>query len=103
MKRGKALVLGLAALCGLALAITLASRRPAGPPRLTVRIVADQLRFDYLSRFQDLYEGGFRQLLDQGALFTEARCRHALTLTAPGHAAIATGLHPSYSGVAGND
>ena len=44
MKRGKALVLGLAALCGLALAITLASRRPAGAPRLTVRIVVDQLR-----------------------------------------------------------
>ena len=64
MKRGKALVLGLAALCGLALAITLASRRPAGPPRLTVLIVVDQLRFDYLTRFQDLYEGGFGRLLE---------------------------------------
>ena len=103
MKRGKALVLGLAALCGLALAITLASRRPAGPPRLTVLIDVDQLRFDYLTRFQDLYEGGCQQLLDQGALFTEARYRHALTLTAPGHAAIATGLHPSHTGVSGNN
>jgi len=103
MKQGKALPLGLAALCGLALAITLANRRPAGPPRLTVLIVVDQLRFDYLTRFQDLYEGGFRRLLDQGALFTEASYRHALTLTGPGHAAIATGLHPSNTGIVGND
>ena len=103
MKPGKTLALGLAALCGLALAITLASGRPPGPARLTVLIVVDQLRFDYLTRFQDLYEGGFRRLLEQGALFTEARYRHALTLTAPGHAAIASGLHPSHTGVAAND
>ena len=103
MKQGKAFPVGLAALCGLALALTLANSRPAGPPRLTVLIVVDQLRFDYLTRFEDLYKGGFRRLLDQGALFTEARYRHALTLTGPGHAAIATGLHPSHTGVVGND
>ena len=103
MKPRKAPALSLAALCGLALAITLASGRPPGPARLTVLIVVDQLRFDYLTRFQDLYEGGFRRLLEQGALFTEARYRHALTLTAPGHAAIATGLHPSHTGISGND
>ena len=103
MKRGRAAAMGLVALCGLALAITLANGRPPGPPRLTVLIVVDQMRFDYLTRFQDLYEGGFRRLLDQGALFTEARYRHALTLTAPGHAAIASGLHPSHTGLVGND
>jgi len=103
MKQGRALPLALAVLCGLALAITLANKRPSGPPRLTVLIVVDQLRFDYLTRFQDLYQAGLRRLLDQGALLTEARYRHALTLTGPGHAAIATGLHPSHTGVVGND
>ena len=103
MRRVRAPAVGLLLLCVLAFGVTLTGRRPADPPRLTVLIVVDQLRFDYLTRFQDLYQGGFRRLLEQGAFFTEARYRHALTLTGPGHAAIVTGLHPSHTGVVGND
>lgn len=72
------------------------------PPRLVVLISVDQLRADFLERFGDLYEGGFRWLLDRGAHFPNAAYRHAATVTGVGHATISTGLHPSSHGVVGN-
>ena len=75
---------------------------PAGAPRLILLVVVDQLRYDYLTRFEDLYTGGFRRLLEQGALFTEARYRHGVNVTAVGHATIVTGRHPSHHGIVGN-
>lgn len=103
MKRRIAAVLLLA----LAAACTPAPKAEApesgSRPRLIVFLVVDQLRYDYLERFSGLYEGGFKTLLDKGALFTNARYRHGLTLTGPGHATMATGLHPSHTGITGND
>ena len=75
---------------------------PAGAPRLILLVVIDQLRYDYLTRFEDLYTGGFRKLLEKGALFTEARYRHGVNVTAVGHATIVTGRHPSRHGIVGN-
>ena len=75
---------------------------PAGAPRLILLVVIDQLRYDYLTRFEDLYTGGFRTLLERGALFTEARYRHGVNVTAVGHATIVTGRHPSHHGIVGN-
>ena len=75
---------------------------PDGAPRLILLVVIDQLRYDYLTRFEDLYTGGFRTLLERGALFTEARYRHGMNVTAVGHATIVTGRHPSHHGVVGN-
>jgi len=71
-------------------------------PRLILVLAIDQMRFDYLSRFDDLYEGGLRTLLDEGAVFTNARYRHAVTETGPGHAVILSGRHPRNSGIIGN-
>ena len=95
--------LGLGTLCALALVGLTCAKDTPSAPRLIVVIVVDQMRYDYLTRFQDLYEGGFRTLLEEGAVFTEARYRHALTLTAPGHAAIMTGRHPATSGITSNN
>ena len=95
--------IGLATLCALSLVGLTCAKDTPSVPRLTVVIVVDQMRYDYLTRFQDLYQGGFRTLLEKGALFTEGRYRHALTLTAPGHAAIMTGRHPATSGVTSNN
>ena len=75
---------------------------PAAAPRLILLVVIDQLRYDYLTRFEDLYTGGFRTLLEEGALFTEARYRHGVNVTAVGHATIVTGRHPSRHGIVGN-
>ncbi len=95
--------LGLGILCVLALVGLTCAKDAPSLPRLIVVIVVDQMRYDYLTRFQDLYQGGFRTLLEKGAVFTEARYRHALTLTAPGHAVILTGRHPATSGITANN
>ena len=71
-------------------------------PRLVVLLVVDQLRADYLERFRDQYEGGFKWLLDHGAQFPSAAFRHSSTVTAAGHATVSTGLHPSSHGIVGN-
>ena len=71
-------------------------------PRLAVVIVVDQMRADFLTEFAEDFEGGFARLTREGAVFTDAFHDHAITATAPGHATIATGTHPSRHGVVGN-
>jgi len=70
---------------------------------LTVVLVVDQMRADYLERFGSLFEGGFARLLDEGVVFTDAHQDHAVTVTAPGHATIATGVFPARHGIVAND
>ncbi len=74
----------------------------AGKPKLILVLSIDQMRFDYLTRFDDLYKGGFRTLLDQGAIFSNARYHHAMTETGPGHSVILSGRYPSHSGIVAN-
>lgn len=75
-----------------------------GAPKLVVAIVVDQLRYDYLERFQDQFtENGFRLLMDRGAFMTFARYDYFPTITAPGHASIFSGAPPSIHGIVGND
>jgi predicted AlkP superfamily pyrophosphatase or phosphodiesterase len=81
--------------------------RPSAPvtadgPRLIVLVAVDQLPYEYIPRFDTLFTGGLRRLLDQGVLFENARFGHGVTVTAPGHATLATGLHPSSSGIVDN-
>ena len=90
------------ALVCAAAAWAVVSFRGLPPPRLVVVIVVDQLRPDYLTRFADLYEGGFHTLLGNGANFTNSAYRHASTYTAAGHASVSTGLHPAAHGVIAN-
>ncbi|HEX2224972.1 MAG TPA: alkaline phosphatase family protein [Thermoanaerobaculia bacterium] len=80
-------------------------------PRLVVVISIDQLRADYLRRFEDLYlpaataggPGGFRYLMERGAYYTDAHHDHFPLYTGPGHAVQLTGS-PSYkSGVVSNN
>jgi predicted AlkP superfamily pyrophosphatase or phosphodiesterase len=74
----------------------------APPVRLVVFIVVDQARADYFTRFRPLFRGGLRYLLEESVVFTEAHHDHAVTTTAPGHAALATGCHPARSGIVDN-
>ena len=75
----------------------------AGQLRLLLFIVIDQGGTHDLLRFRDLYRGGLARLLDEGALFTDAHHDHAETVTAAGHAALATGLYPGHSGIISNE
>ncbi len=82
---------------------SLGQEQSAAKPKLILFLSIDQMRFDYLTRFRDLFKGGFRTLLDQGAVFPNANFRHALTETGPGHAVLLSGRHPSHSGIIANN
>jgi predicted AlkP superfamily pyrophosphatase or phosphodiesterase len=72
-------------------------------PKLVVVIVVDQMRADYLEKFQSQWtEGGFKRLLAQGAWFREAAYPYAATETCVGHATISTGSVPATHGMVAN-
>ncbi|HMG73942.1 MAG TPA: alkaline phosphatase family protein [Pyrinomonadaceae bacterium] len=81
----------------------------AGPtkesrPRLVLLIVVDQFRYDYLTRFGDLFGSrGIGRLMREGASWTEANFDHVPTFTAPGHAVFMTGAWPSQTGIVANE
>jgi predicted AlkP superfamily pyrophosphatase or phosphodiesterase len=82
------------------------NRRVNGPHkvRLVLGVVIDQFRYDYLTRFEDLFgPGGFRRLLNEGAVFTNANYSYVPTVTACGHATFMTGSLPSLHGIIGNE
>lgn len=73
-------------------------------PKLVVVIVLDQYRYDYTTRFAELYDpdGAFARLRRNGAFFTGAQYGHATTYTGPGHAHLLTGGYASQTGIVGN-
>ena len=76
---------------------------PQATPKLVVLAVVDQLRGDLLPAYSAAFSGGFRKLLDGGFRFTRATHNHAVTSTAPGHATISTGVHPSKHRMVANE
>jgi hypothetical protein len=82
---------------------TTAAVPPAAAPSLVLFLVVDQFRADYVDRFGPDFHFGFRRLLDRGLLYARAAHDHGVTETAPGHAALATGRHPSRTGILSND
>src|SRR6478609_9737660 len=91
----------------LALLQSVPPRPVATPPReapaLAVLLVVDQMRPDYLTRFDRQFTGGFRRVLDQSVLFLDGRQDHAMTETAPGHSTLLSGRYPSGTGIVSND
>ncbi len=79
-----------------------AAPQAARKPRLVVGIIVDQFRYDYLSRFQKEYTGGFARFFRQAAIFTNAHYEHFPTVTAIGHSTFMSGATPSISGIIGN-
>ena len=72
-------------------------------PKLVVGIVVDQMRWDYLYRFQDRYSsGGFKRLLREGFSCENTLIPYTPTHTAPGHACVYTGSVPALHGIMGN-
>lgn len=74
-------------------------------PKLVVGIVIDQMRWDYLYRFYNLYkpDGGFKRLLNQGFSCENTLIPYIPTFTACGHTSIYTGSVPAIDGITGND
>lgn len=65
-------------------------------------IVVDQLSQELLERYEDLFTGGFRRILEDGRVHVRASHDFAVTVTAPGHATLVTGVYPSRHGVIAN-
>ena len=76
---------------------------PERAPTLVVLVTVDQLRSDYLTRFESQLTGGLGRLLRGGAWFPNAFQDHANTETAPGHAAVWSGRYPRRNGIVSND
>jgi predicted AlkP superfamily pyrophosphatase or phosphodiesterase len=74
-------------------------------PKLVVGIVIDQMRWDYLYRYNDLFkaDGGFKRLLDDGFSCENTFIPYVPTVTAAGHTCIYTGSVPAIHGIVGNN
>jgi predicted AlkP superfamily pyrophosphatase or phosphodiesterase len=73
-------------------------------PKLIVGIVVDQMRWDYLYRYNDRYQtGGFKRLLGEGFTCENAHIDYLPTETGPGHSCIYTGSVPAIHGIAANN
>ncbi len=76
----------------------------AQQPKLVVGIVVDQMRQEYLYRFDSKFgKGGFKRLTAEGFMLTNAHYNYVPTETGPGHASIYTGATPAIHGIIAND
>lgn len=72
-------------------------------PKLVVGIVVDQMRWDYLYRYQQRYSAdGFKRMLREGFSCENTLIPYTPTVTAAGHTCIYTGSVPAIHGIAGN-
>lgn len=82
---------------------TTATMQSPQKPKLVVGIVIDQMRWDYLYRFNKLYTAnGFKRLLGEGFSCDNTFIPYTPTYTAAGHACVYTGSVPAIHGIVGN-
>jgi predicted AlkP superfamily pyrophosphatase or phosphodiesterase len=77
--------------------------RDSSKPKLVVILVVDQMRGDYVDKFQHQWTGGLKRLVNEGAWFHEAAYPYGATETCVGHATISTGAFPASHGMIGNE
>jgi len=72
------------------------------PPKLAVLFVVDQMRADYVDRFQSEWTGGLKRMVTRGAWFRQAAYPYLTTVTCAGHATVSTGAFPRTHGIIQN-
>jgi len=102
MNRKTFVAFTLLALAGCASAPGIPATSGTRTPKLLVFITVDGLRPDYFTRFDRQLAGGLARLRDGGAFFTNGYQDHAVTETAPGHAATMSGRFPVRTGISTN-
>ena len=81
---------------------TVAAKEDA--PKLIVGLVIDQMRWDYLYRFNSRFsETGFKRLMKEGFNYEQTYIPYVPTYTAVGHTTIYTGGVPATHGIVGNN
>lgn len=79
------------------------AQEPGQNPKIIIGAVVDQMRWDYLYRFQDRFtDGGFKRLLREGFACENTQINYSLTATGPGHTCVYTGSVPAIHGIVGN-
>lgn len=83
---------------------------PVPPPptddkvKLAVVIYFDQMRGDFLEKWQPLFgDGGFKRLQDEGAWFVDCHYPYGTTTTGPGHASVLAGCSGDKHGIINNN
>lgn len=72
-------------------------------PKLVIGVVVDQMRYDYLTRFESKFcEGGFMRLINDGFNCKNHHFNYVPTYTGPGHASVFTGTSPMNHGIISN-
>ncbi|MES2848137.1 MAG: alkaline phosphatase PafA [Bacteroidota bacterium] len=85
------------------LAQTVGSKTQTVKPKLVVGLVIDQMRWDYLYRYNSLYsDNGFKRLLKEGFSCENTMIPYTPTYTAPGHTCVYTGSVPAIHGIVSN-
>jgi predicted AlkP superfamily pyrophosphatase or phosphodiesterase len=83
--------------------VAVADERSSPDIKLVLQITVDGLRADLLNRYADSFgEHGFRYLMQNGTVYTNAQYQHANTETIVGHTTLATGTFPAQHGMIGN-
>ncbi len=68
--------------------------------QIAIVFIVDQLSYSALKKVQPFLQGGIKELLDNGVIYTDAHFNHAHTSTGPGHATLNTGVYNH--GIIGN-
>jgi predicted AlkP superfamily pyrophosphatase or phosphodiesterase len=71
----------------------------SGVPQLFVILVVDQMRGDYVDKFQHQWSHGLKRLISSGAWFRQTEYPYYNTVTCAGHASIGTGSVPAVHGM----
>lgn len=71
-------------------------------PKLIVLLMVDQMRGDYVARFQHQWTRGLHQFVADGAWYRQAHYPFAHTKTCAGHASVSTGSVPAVHGIVMN-
>ena len=83
--------------------IALSATAQVARPKLVVGLVVDQMRWDYLYVYNNMYgEGGLKRMLRDGFSCENTMINYVPTVTSIGHASIFTGTTPAMHGISGN-
>ena len=83
--------------------IALSATAQVERPKLVVGLVVDQMRWDYLYVYNNMYgEGGLKRMLRDGFSCENTMINYVPTVTSIGHASIFTGTTPAMHGISGN-
>jgi len=86
----------------LVFSVSLQAGKPLNErPKLVVRVVIEQMRYEMLLRYWDKFqdETGFKKLVSHGTLCKNTQLDYAITERAPGFATLTSGANPSAHGM----